>query len=184
MKKTDLSTFDNRWFDPGAGEIKRLIWYIVSWAFFESGILMPYSWKRSILRMFGAKVSPGVVIKPHVQIKYPWKLTIGDHAWIGEHVWIDNLDAVTIGAHACISQGALILCGNHDYTASNFALMVRPITIEEGAWVGARAMVTQGVTMGSHAVLAAGSIASGDMEPYSIYRGNPAVKIKERTFKG
>ena len=182
VQKTDLSTFDNRWFDPGAGALKRLLWYLTSWFWFESGMLVPYAWKRNILRAYGARIGKRVVVKPRVQIKYPWKLTIGDHAWIGEHAWIDNLDLVEIGANACISQGALILSGNHDYSKASFDLMVKPIRIEEGAWIGAKSVVTQGVTVGSHAVLTVSSVASSDLEPYGIYRGNPATKIKDRSI--
>ncbi|MFM7234888.1 MAG: colanic acid biosynthesis acetyltransferase WcaF, partial [Flavobacteriales bacterium] len=123
------------------------------------------------------------VIKPHVCIKYPWKLSIGDFSWIGEHVWIDNLGEVSIGAHCCISQGAMLLCGNHDFTKSTFDLMVRDIVLEEGVWIGARSVVCPGVHCESHSVLAVGSIASTRLESYSIYRGNPAVKIKERVMK-
>lgn len=178
--QTDLSKFDNSWFDPGAGSLKRLLWYLCSVVFIHSHALLPYSMKRSILRMFGARIGKGVVIKPMVNIKYPWKLEVGEHAWIGEGVWIDNLDLVTIGAHACISQGALILSGNHDYTKSTFDLMVKPIDIGDGAWIGAKSVVTQGVTVGDHAVLAVGSVASGDLEANGIYRGNPAEKVKDR----
>lgn len=146
-------------------------------------MLVPYAWKRNILRLFGARIGKGVVIKPHVQVKYPWKLEVGDHAWIGEHVWIDDLDEVTIGAHACISQGALLLSGNHDYSKSSFDLVVKPIRIEDGAWIGAKSVVTQGVTVGSHAVLTVGSVASSDLEAWGIYRGSPAVKVKERSIE-
>ena len=110
----------------------------------------------------------GVVIKPSVNIKYPWNLSIGDYSWIGENVWI--------------SQGAMLLCGNHDYKRPTFDLMVKPIVIENGAWVGAQSTVCPGVTMHSHSVLTVGSIASKDLMPYSIYRGNPAVKVAERVM--
>lgn len=122
------------------------------------------------------------MIKPRVTIKYPWRLRVGAYAWIGEQVWIDNLEDVTIGAHACISQGALLLCGNHDYTKPSFDLIVKPIEISDGAWIGAKAVVTQGVKVGSHAVLSVGSVASKDLEPNGVYRGNPAEKVKERSI--
>jgi len=183
VTKTDLSSYNNAWFDPGAGTFKRLLWYLVNAVFFDSHALLPYALKSNLLRWFGANMGQGVVIKPHVNIKYPWKLTIGNHSWIGEGVWIDNLDLVSIGDHACISQGALLLTGNHNFKKTTFDLMVKPIRIEEGAWVGAKCVVTQGVTIGSHAVLTAGSIASSDLIARSIYRGNPAVKIKERVIE-
>ena len=136
--------------------------------------------KRGILRLFGAKIGSGVIIKPKVSIKYPWKLEIGSNSWIGENVWIDNLDSIKIGANCCVSQGALLLCGNHNYKKSTFDLIVQPITLEDGAWVGARATVVQGVVMKSHSILAVNSVATSNLDAYSIYQGNPAVKIRER----
>jgi len=136
--------------------------------------------KILLLKLFGASVGNGVVIKPNVNIKYPWFLRIGDYSWIGEDVWIDNLAKVEIGSHVCISQGAFLLCGNHDYTKPSFDLMVKPIIIEDGVWVGAKSVVCPGVTCFSHAILSVGSIATKNLEAYSIYQGNPAQKIKER----
>lgn len=144
----------------------------------------PFSgFKRFLLRLFGAKIGTGVVIKPCVNIKYPWKLQVGNHVWIGENVWIDNLGQVTIGDNSCLSQGAFLLCGNHDYKSSNFDLMVSPIILENGAWIGAKAIVSGGVTVGTHAVLTLGSVATKNLEPYGIYTGNPAVKVKERIIE-
>ena len=134
------------------------------------------------LRVFGAELGKGVVIKPRVTIKYPWKLKVGANCWIGEGVWIDNLDQVTLEANVCISQGALLLCGNHNYKRVGFDLMVAPIYLKEGSWVGAKSSVAPGVTLESHAVLSLGSVATENLEAYAIYAGNPAVKIKDRNF--
>lgn len=135
------------------------------------------------MRLFGAKIGKGLVIKPHVSIKYPWLLEIGDHVWIGEHAWIDNLAKVTLKNNSCVSQGALLLCGNHNYKKSTFDLIVREITLEEGSWAGARSLVCPGVRMGSHSLLTAGSVATSSLDPYWIYQGNPAVKVKKREIK-
>ena len=132
------------------------------------------------MRLFGAKIGKGVVIKPAVNIKYPWFLTIGDNSWVGENVWIDNLGKVEIGSNVCISQGALLLCGNHDYKKTGFDLIVGDILLEDGVWIGAKAIVTGNVVCKSHAILTAGSITSKDLEAYSIYRGNPAEFVRER----
>ena len=96
---------------------------------------------------------------------------------------IDNLGKVSIGSNVCISQDSMLMCGNHNYKKSAFNLMVGGITIEDGVWVGAKCLVCPGVTLHSHAVLAVGSVASTDLETYSIYRGNPAVKIKDRIIE-
>lgn len=179
MNKVDLSSFRNNDYQPGSA-LKRAMWYVVSLVFFQS-YLFPFSGlKAQLLRIFGASVGKGLVIKPSVRIKYPWFLEIGDHVWIGESAWIDNLARVHIGSHVCISQGAMLLTGNHNYKKPTFDLMLGQIHIEEGAWIGAKALVTPGRRVGSHAVLTAGSTAYSDLEPYGIYTGLPAVQVSKR----
>ncbi|MCR5496663.1 MAG: WcaF family extracellular polysaccharide biosynthesis acetyltransferase [Paludibacteraceae bacterium] len=183
MEKIDLNTYDNSWYQTGGSKIKMLVWYFVNELCMNSGWLFVSSIRRSILRIFGAKIGKGVVIKPHVSIKYPWRLSIGDNCWIGENVWIDNLAEVTIGDNVCISQGAMLLCGNHNYKKTTFDLMIGEIKLEDGAWICAKSVVCPGVTMKSHSILTVGSMATKDCEAYSIYQGNPAVKIKEREIE-
>ncbi len=181
--KIDLSKYDNSWYSPGASVLKIAIWYIFNVLFFINP-LNPFSrLKVFLLKLFGAKVGEGVVVKPSVNIKYPWKLEIGNFTWIGENVWIDNLAEVRIGSNVCISQGAMLLCGNHDYEKATFDLMTAGITIEDGSWVGAKSIVCPGVTMRSHSVLSVNSVANHDLEPYTIYKGNPAREIRQRTIK-
>jgi putative colanic acid biosynthesis acetyltransferase WcaF len=108
LLKTDLSSFNNAWYKPGRSLGYRILWYLINLGFFRSPFPF-YGPKRFLLRAFGAKVGVGLIIKPHVSIKYPWRLVIGDHVWIGEEVWIDNLAKVTLKSHSCISQGALLL---------------------------------------------------------------------------
>lgn len=178
---TDLSSFDNSWYKPGAPAIMRVFWYLANAWFLKSWI--PGSgWRKMLLTIYGAKIGQGVVIKPHVNIKYPWNLEVGDHSWIGENAWIDNLGKVCIGSNCCVSQGALLLCGNHNYKKPGFDLMVGNITLEEGVWIGAKSTVTGGVTAHSHSVLSAGSTATSDLEAWGIYSGSPAVKVRERVI--
>ena len=181
--KTDFSAYNNDWYKPG-NAVKRMLWYYVNAVFFKSSLFPVYGLKVFLLRLFGARVGKGVLIKPNVNIKYPWFLHISDHVWIGEEVWIDNLATVTIGSHVCISQGAFLLCGNHDFTKTTFDLMVAPIIIEEGVWLGAKSIVCGGSVCKSHAVLAAGSLCNGALEAYSVYQGNPAQRLKDRTIIG
>lgn len=179
MNKVDLSSYENYWYKPG-NPLKRLLWLIVSSFVFET-VLFPFSgFKATLLRVFGAKVSKGLVIKPRVQIKYPWFLEIGENVWIGEYSWIDNLAMVRIGDNVCLSQGAMLLTGNHNYAKKGFDLIVEPIVVENGAWVGAKSLVCPGVKMGSHSVLSVNSVATSNLEAYGIYQGNPAVKIRDR----
>jgi putative colanic acid biosynthesis acetyltransferase WcaF len=176
----DLSRYDNAGFERGRAAVVEVAWMLVSALLFRHSLAVWNGGKVAALRMFGATVGAGVVIKPGVRIKFPWKLQIGDHAWIGEGVWIDNLADVTIGSHTCISQEAFLVCGNHDYTDPTFRLRTAPIVIEDGAWVAARAIVCPGVTVGSHAVLAVGSVAVADLPPFAVCQGNPAVQKTTR----
>ncbi|HET6990631.1 MAG TPA: WcaF family extracellular polysaccharide biosynthesis acetyltransferase, partial [Bacteroidia bacterium] len=177
--KTDLVSFNNAWYKPGASFLKRGFWYCFNNVFFCSRF--PFSgFKVFLLRLFGAEVGSKVVIKPGVNIKSPWLLSIGNYVWIGENAWIDNLVKVSIGSNVCISQGAMLLTGNHDYKKSTFDLIAKEIILEEGVWIGAKAVVCPGVRCLSHAVLAVGSIATENLDAYGIYQGNPAVKIRER----
>jgi putative colanic acid biosynthesis acetyltransferase WcaF len=180
--KINLSDFKNDFYKPGRSMVIIAFWYIVNLMFFKS-FFSNYAVKRVLLRMFGAKVGKGVVIKPHVSIKYPWHLVIGNYVWIGEEVWIDNLAKVTLKDHSCVSQGAMLLCGNHNYKKSSFDLLVGDITLEEGAWAGAKTVVCPGVKLGSNSLLTVGSIATSSLEADWIYQGNPAKKIKPRIIK-
>ncbi len=182
QQKTDLSKFNNDWYDHGGSMLKLMLWQVVSGLCFINHFSFFNAPKIFLLKLFGANVGKGVVIKQAVRIKYPWLLKIGDNAWIGEKVWIENHACVDIGNNCCISQGAMLLCGNHDYKRATFDLITQPIILEEGVWVGAHAVVCPGTTCKSHSVLTVNSVASGTLEPYCIYRGNPAQKVRTRSI--
>ncbi len=176
----DLSRYDNSWYDPGGGRVKRLVWYFVNAMVMKSHINPLSGLRIKVLRWFGAKIGRGVVIKPGVNIKYPWLLTIGDYSWIGEDVWIDNLAQVEIGSNCCVSQGAMLLCGNHNYRLPTFDLMVKPIIVNDGAWIGAKSVVCPGVTVGCDSILTVGSMATSDLVAGKIYQGCPATAKSTR----
>jgi putative colanic acid biosynthesis acetyltransferase WcaF len=122
------------------------------------------------------------VIKPQVKITFPWKLTMGDYVWLGEECWLLNLEKIVIGNNVCISQQAQLCTGSHNYKRPTFDLIVAPITVEDGAWLAASCWVGPGVTVGTHAVLTAGSVAAKSLEPWGIYRGNPALFLRQRVL--
>ncbi len=176
----NLSQYDNSWYNAGKNFLIIGLWYLVNEVIFRSGFFPNSSLKCVLLRLFGAHVGKGVVIKPHVNIKYPWRLRIGNYCWIGEEVWIDNLANVTLGNNVCLSQGAMLLTGNHNYKKITFDLMVQSIELHDGVWIGAKTIVCPGVICHSHAVLTVGSVATQNLEAFGIYSGVPAIKIKER----
>lgn len=179
LKKVNNAAYKTS-IDIGAGKLKQVAWYFINIFFLKNSLNISSGLKLFLLKLFGAKIGKGVVIKPSVNIKYPWKLQIGNHVWVGEEVWIDNLSEVIIGDSTTISQGAMILTGSHDHTKETFDFISFPVIVEEGAWIGARAVVYGGVTVGSHAILGINAVAENNMQPYTIYKGNPAVPVLKR----
>ena len=179
MNTVQLSRYSNDQYKPG-GRLKRIAWYFFSEICFRGVVPFSSVIKVKLLRIFGAKIGQGVVIKPNVNIKYPWFLEIGDFCWIGEGVWIDNLTLVRLDNNVVLSQGSYLLTGNHNYRKKFFDLMLGEIIIEDGVWIGAKSIVCPGVVCESHSVLSVGSVATKKMEQYAIYQGNPAEKKKHR----
>ena len=180
-KKVDLSRFNNDWYSPGSF-FKRASWFVINIIFFKSSLPYPNVLKVFLLRLFGIRAGNGIVIKTNVNIKYPWFLELGNNVWMGENCWLDNLGSVKIGSNVCISQGAFIFSGNHNYKKETFDLLVRDIVIEDGVWVGAKSIICPGVTLKTHSVISVGSIITADTEPYSIYKSFTTKKIKARAI--
>jgi len=178
-KSINLDRYNNDWYYPGS-KMKRIVWYLVNMFFFKTIFPFPSRIKVYILRSFGAIVGKNVIIKPDVNIKYPWFLSVGNNVWIGENVWIDNLAYVTIKNDVVLSQGCYLLTGGHDYKKETFDLKIDPIILENGVWIGAKAIVSQGVKCQTHSVLTLGSVAVSELLAYGIYQGNPAIKKRER----
>ena len=174
-----LAAFDNAGFSRGRSRLTEALWIAVQWLLVSSWI--PGSaHRRWLLRLFGARLGAGVVLKPGVRVKFPWRLTIGDHAWVGEGVWIDNLAPVSIGANCCLSQEAYLCTGSHDWSNQRFGLIARPISIGDCAWIAARAILAPGTTVGEGAVLSLGSVGTHRLDPWTIYCGHPAKAVKIR----
>lgn len=175
----DLNTFRNEHFDRGASRAKELAWLIIS-ATLVSGAIPGSGWRASLLRAFGARIAAGIVFKPRLRVKFPWRLEVGANSWIGEGVWIDNLAPVRIGHDVCISQDAYLCTGNHDWTSSSFDLITAGIMIEDHCWVGARATVAPGTHMHQGAILGLASLGRGQMRGWTIYAAGKATEIGPR----
>jgi putative colanic acid biosynthesis acetyltransferase WcaF len=170
-------------YSPGASIWKQLLWFFLGDPLLRSSLFPISGFKVWMLRSFGASIGQGVRIKPGVKVKFPWRLTIGDHCWIGENVWFDNLAPIVLEDHICVSQSVYFCTGNHDWTVSTFDLRVAPIIVKSGAWLAARSTIAPGVEISEGAVLSLGSVAVKSLSPWTIYAGNPAVAIKPRTIK-
>lgn len=173
--------FDSRrGLDRGRPFVVEAMWHLCKCFLFLTPLPVPSGLKCAVLRLFGARVGKGVVIKPQVKILFPWKLTVGDFAWIGEEVFILNFEPVTIGAHCCISQRAFLCGGGHDYRQPDMPYRNGPIVVEDGAWVGAQVFVAPGVRIGTEAVITAGSVVTREQPPKMVCSGYPCLPVKER----
>lgn len=181
MTKVRNDLFDSsQGLDRGRPFLVEAIWYLAKCFLFLTPLPVPSRLKCAILRLFGARIGKGVVIKPQVKIHFPWKLTVGDFAWIGEEVFILNFEPIIIGAHCCISQRTFLCGGSHDYRKPEMPYRNKPIKIEDGVWLGAQVFVSPGVTIGSDAVIATGSVVTTNQPPGMVCGGNPCVPIKDR----
>lgn len=179
--RVNLRGFDSSvGLERGAGKLKEICWYFIKVIFFLSAIPYPNSWKCSLLRLFGAQVGVGVIIKPRVNIHFPWKLSIGNEVWIGEEVFLLNFEQLTIGSNVCISQRAFLCGGNHNFRIPEMPYRNGPITLMEGCWVGASVFISPGVTIGIDTIINAGSVVTTSLDANGIYKGNPLTYIKQR----
>ena len=160
--------------------LRRLTWNLC-WAIFYRTSPRPlHSWRASLLRLFGAKMGPNCHFYPRSKVWAPWNLICADQVTAGDGVEIYNPAPVTLGSHAILSQEAYVCGATHDYDDPSFPLIAYAMNIGPYAWVCARASVAPGVNIGEGAVLGLGSVATRSLEPWTVYAGVPAVKVKER----
>ena len=155
-------------------------WWLVQSTLFRLSPQVLYGWRRWLLRRFGARIGKGVLLRPSVSITYPWKLTIGDHAWIGDDVVLYTLGEITIGAHAVVSQRSYLCTGSHDYTRPTFDIFAKPIVIGEQAWLATDVFVAPGVEIGAGTVVGARSSVFKSLPGGVIACGNPAKVVRVR----
>lgn len=159
------------------------LWWLVQATLFRASPQFLYGWRRFLLRLFGAKVGEGVLLRPTVRTTYPWKVEIGDYAWIGDDVVLYSLGPIKIGAHAVVSQKSYICTGSHDYTSADFAIYARAIEIGAGAWLATDVYVAPGIQIGEGTVVGARSAVFKNLPAGMICLGSPAKPIKPRLPK-
>jgi len=156
------------------------IWWLVQATLFRLSPQFSYSWRRFLLRLFGAKIGKGVIIRPTVKITYPWKVKIGNFSWIGDDVTLYSLGDIEIGMNTVISQKSYLCTGSHDYSKKNFPIFSNKISIKDGCWLATDVYIAPGVTIGNGAVIGARSSVFNNLEGNKVYVGSPAKYIKNR----
>lgn len=140
-------------------------------------------WRRLLLRAFGAQVAHTSGVYGSARIWSPANLVMHEHSYIGPRVQVYSMAKITFQAYALASQGAHLCAGTHDIEDPDFQLYAKPIVIGARAWVAAEAFVGPGVTVGEGAVLGARGCAFKDLEPWSVYVGNPAREVRKRNMR-
>ena len=163
-------------FDRGASRVKECLWVICRLLFFSSPFPFPSALRCLVLRCFGATIGKGVIIRSGVNLKFPWRLAVGDHVWIGEDVVLLNLEKIEIGSNCCISQRAFLCTGSHRFDRPSFDLVVKPIVVKECSWIAAQVFVAPGITIGPNSMCTAGSVVLQDVPPETTVLGNPATE--------
>jgi putative colanic acid biosynthesis acetyltransferase WcaF len=161
--------------------VVRAIWAIAYVCLFRPSPRPLHGWRSLILRLFGAKLGANCHIYPRARIWAPWNLSCADQATIGDGAEVYNPAPISFGSHAIASQNSYLCGATHDYEDPAFPLISQPIRLGAYSWICARATVQPGVTVGDGAVLALGSVATKDLEPWTVYGGVPARKLKART---
>jgi putative colanic acid biosynthesis acetyltransferase WcaF len=166
-------------FDRGAPRWREALWVAVKCVFFQNALPWPSALRVALLRMFGAAVGSRVVVRANVNVTYPWRLTIGDDVWLGEEVLVLSLAPVVIESSVCISQRAFLCTGSHDFRSPGFDLVTKGITVRSGSWIAAQAFVGPGVEIGTGSMVCAGCVATENVPPRTMVRGNPAQVVKQ-----
>lgn len=160
--------------------LRRAAWHLC-WLFLYRPSPRPFhAWRALLLRLFGATLGPNCHFYPGSKIWAPWNLHCADQVTAGDEAEIYNPAPIRMGSHAIVSQGAYLCGATHDYDDPAFPLIAYAMHIGPYAWICARACVGPGVNVGEGAVLGLGSVASRDLEPWGVYTGSPAVRVKDR----
>lgn len=155
------------------------IWMLFELLFVTNPLQISSKVRITVLRMFGAHIEEGVIMRSRVRVKFPWNLKIGKNCWIGEGVWISNKGLVEIGDNVVVSQESFITTGSHEIY-STMDTVVSPIVIQDGVWISTRCIILQGVEIGINAVITPGSVVYKSLNSNNLYGGNPAKFIKNR----
>lgn len=172
--KRSLAARRGQPYDKRRGIVAQALWVAVSELVFTK-VWCPNSLRCRLLRLFGARVGTGVLIKQRVRVQWPWNLSIGDNSWVGTDVELYNLADIVIGSDVCISQHSYVCTGSHDADSPTFEFDNAPIVVEDGVWLCARTTVLRGVTVGANSVVGATALVTRDVPPGSVVRPPPAT---------
>lgn len=159
---------------------RMLIWSAV-WTLLCSWTPKPLNfWRLIVLRCFGAKLTGTPFVHSNAKIQVPWNLIMRHRACLGDGAVAYTLAEVTIEEGATVAQEAYLCAGTHDFSLPSLPLQTAPIRIGADAFIGARAFILPGVTVGDRAVVGACAVVTKAVEASVVVAGNPARPIGNR----
>jgi putative colanic acid biosynthesis acetyltransferase WcaF len=160
--------------------LARFVWQVVYVILYRTSPRPMHAWRSMLLQIFGAKMGPGCHFYPSGKIWAPWNLTCEDCCTLAGQAEIYNPSPIYLESHCIISQQAYVCGATHDYNNPDFPMISYTMRLGAYSWICARASVSPGVQVGEGAVLGLGSVASENLEPWTVYSGVPATKTKAR----
>ena len=179
----DLRTYDLSNFERGRSTWVVILWWLVQAIAFPLSLHNLNNFRCFLLRLFGAKIGKGVVIRPTARFTYPWKVEIGDYSWVGDDVVFYSVDRIIVGSHCVVSQKSYLCTGSHDIQDKSFALITAPITIGNGVWVATDCFIAAGINIGSNSVIGARSSVMKSIPARKVAWGSPCIAHYSRTIK-
>lgn len=181
MKVQDLSLYRFPKNFRGRNVFVVQTWWFVQAVFFNLSPQFMYGWRRFLLRLFGARIGTGVILRPSVKVTYPWKVRIGDRSWLGDDVVLYSLGEIEIGADTVISQKCYLSAGSHKYNKTAFPIYSEKISIEDECWLATDVFVACGITVGKGTVVGARSSIFNNLPAGKVCYGSPAKVIRDRS---
>jgi putative colanic acid biosynthesis acetyltransferase WcaF len=132
------------------------------------------AWRLLWLRLFGAKLTGHPFVHPRARVTHPWNLTMLDRACLGDGAHAYALGRIELHEGCTVAQEAYLCTGTHDFSSPALALQTAPIVVGRQAFVGLRAIVLPGVTLGRGAVVGAGAVVTRNVADGVTVAGNPA----------
>lgn len=160
--------------------LRRFIWNFVWLLLYRPSPRPFHAWRSLLLRLFGATMGPDCHFYPGSRIWAPWNLICENSVAAGDGVEIYNPAPMRFGSHCILSQGAYLCGATHDYNHAAFPLIAYEMSFGAYSWICAKSSVGPGVNVGEGAVLGLASVATRSLDPWTVYAGAPAVKVKER----
>ncbi len=147
------------------------------------GFIPSHIIRRACYRLSGITIGSGSAIHMGARFYRTDNISIGHDTIIGECAVLDGRDKLKIGDHVDFATGVMVYNCQHDIHSDDFHAVGGPVTIEDYVFVGPRAIILPGVTIGKGAVVAAGAVVTKDVNPFEIVGGVPAKVIGERKNK-